>query len=274
MQHEITIDGRTVRYLDSGEGRPLLLIHAFPLTADLWRLQAAALPSGWRLIAPDLRGFGGSSRRAGDTTVAARSIDDHAIDALALLDRLGIERAVVGGLSMGGYVTFAIHRRAAHRVQALVLADTRAEADTDEARGNRDAMLASLKTGGPAAVADAMLPKLLAPATLRDRPEIAVTIRRTIEAADPEGIADAITCLKTRPDSTPLLSRIAVPVLLVVGRDDVLTPVALHETMHATLPGASLTVIEGAGHLSNLERPDVFNRTLARFLHAVAAGAA
>jgi pimeloyl-ACP methyl ester carboxylesterase len=271
MEHVTSIEGRAVRYLDTGAGEPILLLHAFPLSSALWTPQLASVPAGWRIIAPDLRGFGGSARHAirdgTATDVPARTMDDHARDALALLDLLGIERAVVGGLSMGGYVTFALYRLAPARVRALVLADTRAEADTAEGRRNRISMLESLEASGPTAVADAMMPKMLATATQRDRPALAQFVRNVIEGTDAAAIADAIRCLMTRPDSTALLPTVGVPVQLVVGREDALTPVALHESMQTLLPDAALTVIEEAGHLSNLEQPDVFNRTLTRFLH-------
>jgi pimeloyl-ACP methyl ester carboxylesterase len=281
MEHYTTINGRAVRYRDTGGGRTpgstsdardghvIVLLHAFPLTAEMWAPQLADLPSAWRAVAPDLRGFGGSSRRQaglGGAEVPARGMDDYASDVLALLDTLEIPAAVIGGLSMGGYVAFSLFRLAPTRVRALLLADTRAEADADAARQNRMIMLATLEASGPPAIADAMLPKLLALASRREHPDLERDVRRLIESNSREAIADAIRCLMSRPDSRPLLSSIAVPVQLIAGSDDELTPVALHEEMQASLPDASLTIIEGAGHLSNLERPDVFNRTLSRFL--------
>lgn len=269
MEQHATVDGRVIRYLDHGQGEPLLLLHAFPLSAELWRPQVGALPPGWRLIAPDFRGFGGSSRTVHGVDAPAHSLDDHARDALALLDHLDIATAVVGGLSMGGYATFALWRLQPGRARALVLADTRAEADTDEGRRNREAMLAGLAASGPTFVADTLIPRVLSPATHRTQPGIVRFVRGLIEGADPASIADAIRCLMTRPDSTPLLADIQVPVHLIVGRDDALTPVAAHEQMQSALPNASLTIIEDAGHLSNLEQPDVFNRSLARFLQSL-----
>jgi pimeloyl-ACP methyl ester carboxylesterase len=196
----------------------------------------------------------------------ARSIDDYAADVLALMDHLDIGRAVVGGLSMGGYVTFGVCRLAPERVGGLVLADTRAEADTDEARANREGMLAALEASGVSAVSDVMLPKLLGSTTRRENPALVSEVRRLMESNAPAPIADAIRCLMSRPDSTPLLASLRVPALLIVGREDELTPVALHEQMQSALPDAALTVIENAGHLSNAEDPEVFNRSLSRFL--------
>ena len=271
MEQRATVDGTTVRYQDAGAGEVLVLLHAFPLASDMWHPQLAAVPEGWRIIAPDLPGFGPSAREGayGPSTVFAREIDDYAHHVLALLDVLGTGRVAVGGLSMGGYVAFALLRLAPERLRGLLLADTRPEADPPEARAGRLDMLAALEASGPRAIADRMLPKLLGESTRRERPDIVDFVRRTIERQPPAGIADAIRCLRSRPDSTLLLPGIEMPVQLVVGRDDELTPVAVHEQMQAQIPGAALTVIEGAGHLSNLERPDVFTRAMSRFLQSL-----
>jgi pimeloyl-ACP methyl ester carboxylesterase len=268
MEQQATIGGRTIRYLDAGSGVPLILLHAFPLGAEMWRPQLDAVPAGYRAVAPDLRGFGGTSREASGAVRPADTMDEHAADVLALADRLGFDRFVLGGLSMGGYVAFATLRRAPERVAGLLLADTRAEADTAEARANRERMLDALQADGVGAVVEAMLPKLLAPETRRDRPGVERFVRELIAGNRDEGVADAIRALMSRPDSTPLLGTIGVPTHLVVGREDELTPPVLHEQMQARIPGAGLTIVERAGHLSNLEQPDVFNRALARFVEA------
>ena len=259
-----------MRYLEAGQGRPLVLLHAFPLSGDMWRPQLASLPPGWRGIAPDLRGFGGSSRDVTDgehlVAAPARGMDDYARDVLALLTHLGIDRFVVVGLSMGGYVTFALWRLAALRLVGALLADTRSDADSEQVTAGREQMLQRLDSEGPRGIADVMVPRLLGASTRAHRPDVVAQVRRIIEATRPPAIADAIRGLMARPDSTAQLASMAMPVHLVAGREDELTPVALHEQMQARMPGATLTVIEGAGHLSNVEQPEAFTHALSAFL--------
>jgi pimeloyl-ACP methyl ester carboxylesterase len=261
MLRTINAGARQVTLREEGTGQPVLFVHAFPLSGEMWDPQLASPPSGWRFIAPDLRGFGRSSRQSGATNV-----EMHAADIIALLDALAIDRAVVVGLSMGGYVALALLRAASERVRAVVLCDTRADADSDEARANRERLREQLREGGPPAVADAMVPRLLGPTTMRERPGVEARVRGLIEANGAQGIDDAIVTLMTRPDSTPGLARIDVPTLLVVGEEDALTPVALHERMCEQIRGARLAVIPHVGHLSNLEGPEAFNETLGAFL--------
>jgi pimeloyl-ACP methyl ester carboxylesterase len=256
-----------LRYIEAaagGTGRSrgtLLLIHGFPLNARMWEPQLALAANGWRVIAPQLRGFDG-----GSTDEPATSMDDHAGDVVDLLDALHIEDAVVGGLSMGGYVAFAIVRHAPRYIRGLVLADTRPQADTPEGVEGRRKMMALVRDKGPSAVADEMIPKLLGEHTRRTRPELVEHMRGLILASSAEAIANAITALMTREDSTPLLSGIHVPTLIVVGEQDTITPPALSEQMHKDIKGSEYTVVPNAGHMSNLEQPEAFNAAFARFL--------
>ncbi len=266
MRQSVLIGGRRLSYREAGTGRPVVLVHAFPLNADMWAPQLAVVPEGVRLIAPDLRGFGESEA---EPDRLPRSIDEHAADLEGLLDCLGIERAVVGGLSMGGYVTFAFYRRAPARVSAVVLADTRAVADTEEGRAARRRLQAKIEQDGIRAVVDELLLKLFAPETPRHRPDLVKDVERLIEAASPAAVIAALDCLMTRPDSTGLLPSLAPPALVLVGADDVLTPVAESERMQAALPDSRLVVIPGAGHLSNLEQPEAFNRALFDFVRTL-----
>jgi 3-oxoadipate enol-lactonase len=258
-RHAIEVAGRTLSWLQSGEGSPIVLLHAFPLSAEMWAPQHGTIGQRWHLITPDMRGFGSSSGPP------ARSIDDHADDVLALLRHLSIERAVIGGLSMGGYVAFALYRRAGQRFRGLVLADTRAEADTDEARANRVKMQQVARERGPSAIADAMIPKLLG-ASARASQEVPERVRALILANRTEGIVDALEAMKTRPDSTTTLATITCPTLAIVGADDELTPVSASEAIAGGIPRASLAIMPQSGHLSNLEQPRAFDAALRAFL--------
>jgi len=257
----ITSHGRRTRYLEAGTGRPLLLLHAFPLNADMWRGELELVPPGWRMIAPDFPGFGGTALGAAPATM-----DDLASATEGVLDALAIERAVVAGLSMGGYAAFALFRRGPQRFDGLVLADTRASADTAEGRQARRAMIDLVRAKGSAAIADAMLPKLLSSVTAQAQPELVAEVRRMIESAQPPSIAAALEAMIARPDSTVDLERVSCPVLVVVGADDVPTPVAESEAMHERLPGSRLVVFNAVGHLSPLEAPAQFGAALAEFL--------
>jgi pimeloyl-ACP methyl ester carboxylesterase len=193
-------------------------------------------------------------------------MDDYAADLHDLMRGLSLQRAVFAGLSMGGYVLFALQRRAPDVVRGMVLVDTKAQADTPEGRAGRERMIDLVGREGAAGVAREMLPRLLSDDTRRNRPELAERVRAIMEANGPVGIEDALRAMMTRPDSTPLLAGIQVPVLIVVGEADALTPVGDSEVMHRQLPRSRLVVVPGAGHLSSLERPDVLNAELSQWL--------
>ena len=239
----------------------LLLLHAFPLNARMWEGQLALADTGWHVIVPHLRGFDAG---AGDPPAA--SVDDYAGDVIDLLDALHIKQAVVGGLSMGGYVAFAMLRYAARYVQGLILADTRSQADTPEGIAGRTRMLQIVREKGPSAVADAMIPNVLGETTRTTRPAVVEQVRSLMLASSAEAISGGLRALMTRPDSTPLLNTIHVPTLIVVGDQDTLTPPAAAEEMHQGIAGSQLVRIPQAGHLSNLEQPELFNAALAAFL--------
>ncbi|HWQ13265.1 MAG TPA: alpha/beta fold hydrolase [Roseiflexaceae bacterium] len=252
------INGTTLAYRDEGAGAPVVLLHAFPLSSAMWEHQIAALAGRFRVIAPDTRGLGASA--LGDTAV---SMDTYADDVAGLLDHLRLARAAVTGLSMGGYIAFALLRRHRPRLAALVLANTRAQADTDEGRRAREESARMAEERGPGAVAEAMLPRLLspgAPQPLRDE------VRRMIEANPAAGIAAAQRAMAARPDSTPLLATIAVPTLVVGAGQDPIIPLEETRAMQAAIPGSRLLELPAAGHLSNLEAPEAFNQALLDFL--------
>ena len=266
------VRGRTVRYLEGGTGWPLLLLHAFPLAADMWRPQLESPPDGWRVLAPDVRGFGPTpSGRTGEQPGSSGpplTISDFAHDIVDLLDALEIERAALGGLSMGGYITFACFRAAPERFLSLILANTKASADTPDGRTAREAMSALLRDRGRAAVADDMIPKLLGETSRRTRPELASRLRTMIESNSAGAIDQAIHAMKDRPDSTELLPRVGRPALVIAGEEDTLIPVSASESMHRLLPRSQLVVLPGAGHVSNLETAEAFSEALENFLRA------
>jgi len=244
----------------SGTGPPLLLLHAFPLGLVMWDAQASALADSHQVIRFDCRGFGGSP--PGDGLLTMERIAD---DAAGVLDRLGLPSAAVAGVSMGGYAALAMVRRHPDRIRALVLADTRAGADSPEAKANRAAQAEKVRRDGAAAIADAVLPKLLGDTSHRERPELVARVRRIIEANPRRGITDALAGLAARADSTPILREIRVPTLVVVGEEDAITPLADAEALQRGIAGSRLAVIPRAGHLSSLENPDEFNRQLRAF---------
>jgi pimeloyl-ACP methyl ester carboxylesterase len=254
------LPGRSVRYLEAGEGEPLLLLHAFPLSADQWQPQLAQIPRGWRAVAPDLRGFGGTPPES--ALLDATTIGIYAGDALELMAHLEMPHAVICGLSMGGYVALAVVRRAPERVRGLVLADTRAAADSEEGRAGRDRMLALVNSEGPAGVAREMVPKLLNERSRRETPDLVDTHTEMILANTSAGIGAAIRAMKDRQDSTDLLGQITCPTLVIVGEADVLTPPSEAEVLERGIPGAQRHTIPGVGHLSNLEAPEAFCRAL------------
>jgi 3-oxoadipate enol-lactonase len=258
-----TIEGAVIEYDARGEGPAVLLLHAFPLGLFMWDAQVEALAATHRVVRFDARGFGGSA--PGDGALTMERIAD---DGAALLDHLGIERAVVGGCSMGGYAAFAFVRRHPQRLTGLVLQDTRAGADTAEARANRATLAAKVLVEGASAAAEAFLPKLVGETTRRDRPDLVASLRERILATSPPGIANALSGLAARADSRETLPTIAVPTLVLVGAEDVLTPPPEAATMAAAIPRARLDVIPGAGHLSNLENPAAANAALRAFLAA------
>jgi 3-oxoadipate enol-lactonase len=237
-------------------GRTLLLLHAFPLSARMWEPQLALADAGWRIIAPEVA--------SGAATLP--TMDDYAGRVIDLLDSLRIHEVVIAGLSMGGYVALAMFRHAARYAQGLILCDTRAEADTPEGVEGRKKMQALVREKGQAAIADEMLPKLLGETTRRTRPETVERVRALVLSMSTESIAGALNALMTRSDSTALLSSIHCPVQIIVGEEDTVTPRALSEKMQERIAGSELVVIPEAGHLSNLEQPQLFNETIARFL--------
>ncbi len=244
----------------SGPGA-VLFVHGFPFSGAIWDDQLAAVPEGWRFLAPDLPGFGGTPP-VGGTLTMERLADELVV----FLDERGIHRAVVCGLSMGGYATLALWRRNAARVRALVLADTRAAPDTPQARAGRYESAARARSNGVRVVAEAMLPHLLSPHTRATRPDVVARLVGIMESASVEGVAEALEGMAERPDSLPMLHTIDVPTLVLVGEADELTPPAEAEVLAQHIPNATLRVVPGAGHVTCMEAPKAFNAALSGFL--------
>lgn len=255
--------GIEIGYDDIGSGDAIVFLHGFPHHRALWASQVAALVDRARCIAPDLRGFGESSVHP------PYSVDQYADDLAALLDSLRIERAVVCGLSMGGYVALAFWRRHRARVRALILMDTRAGNDTAEGRERRDQMIALARQRGSEAVADAMITGMVGKRTREKCPEVVDDVHRMLESAPVDGVVGALEALRDRPDSTATLETIDVPTLIVVGEDDILTPPGEAMLLHAGIRGSTLEVIVGAGHVANVERPAAVNHVITEFLAKV-----
>jgi 3-oxoadipate enol-lactonase len=256
------IQGIEIGYDDAGSGAAVVLLHGYPFNRSMWREQIEALAPRFHMIAPDLRGHGESAVGSGPATMEAM-----AHEVVELMDSRTISRAVICGLSMGGYVALAICRMFPLRVRALVLADTRAQADTEEARANREQQAQKALSEGMSGIADAMLSKLFSPQTVATHPEILARVRQMMVNTQPEGAAAALRGMAQRADQTEFLSEIVAPTLIIVGNEDAITPVQDAERMHREIRGSRLEVIQGAGHVSNIEQPEAFNKALLKFLH-------
>lgn len=240
-----------MNYTDEGGGPPLVWIHGFPLSSRVFQEQRAI--AGARHIVPDLPGFGRTP------PAPIESIDDYAREVLALLDQLSIERAIFAGLSMGGYICFAIARMALARMDGLILIDTKETADTPEARRGRYETIEKVKEKGVSVVVDSMLPKMLTPAAPAG---LVDAVRTMMSGSSPEGVIAALRAMAERPDS----KLPDVPTLIAVGARDAITPPSDAERMAKALERATLVTIPAAAHLSNMEKPHEFNEAVERFL--------
>jgi 3-oxoadipate enol-lactonase len=259
-----TLGGTEIDYDVRGDGPAVVFLHAFPLGQFMWDGEAEALAGRHRVVRFDARGFGGTPPGG-----APLSMDRIADDAAALMDHLGIARAVVAGCSMGGYAAFAFVRRHPEKLAGLVLQDTRAGADTAEARANRATLASRVLEEGAEAAVDAFLPKLVGETTHSENSDLIGLLRERMLVTSPVGIAEALHGLGTRADSRETLGQVQVPTLVVVGEEDVLTPPEESEAMAAAIEGSRLEVIPRAGHLSNLENPSAYHAVLTPFLDSM-----
>ncbi len=263
------VNGITVAYDDAGTGEDVLvLVHGHPFDRTMWRPQVEHVAArGRRVIAPDLRGYGETTVVPGVTPLSV-----FAGDIAALLDHLGIERFVLGGLSMGGQIVLECQHLFPGRLRGLLLADTFAQGETPAGRRLRNQAADRLLHEGMAGYAAEVLPKMVAPHNIEALPHVAEHVSRMMRNAPPEGAAAALRGRAERRDHTPTLGTVTVPALVVVGRDDEFTPVADAEYLHERIPGSTLVVVDGAAHLPNLERPAAFDEALAGLLDTVTAG--
>lgn len=257
-----SVRGIDVSYTDRGAGYPILFIHGHPCDRTMWEPQVRAFAGrGYRAIVPDLRGYGRSTVVPGTT-----SLGSFARDLAALMDHLGLDVAGVVGLSMGGQVALELYRLFPDRVDSLTLTATNPRAETPEGRATRAATAERLRAEGMRGYTDEMLVGMMSADNVRTLPAVADRVRAMMYAAPPEGAAAALRGRAQRPDYVPLLRRVSAPTLLVAGRDDRFTPPDLTESMHVLIPDSVVEIIEGAGHLPNLERPERYNEVLRRFL--------
>ncbi|WP_308250728.1 alpha/beta fold hydrolase [Nonomuraea rhizosphaerae] len=253
----------------AGRGLPVVLLHAFPLSSAMWLAQREGLATSCRVITPDLRGFGGS--RLGEDEPSVELMAD---DVARLLDSEGIDRAVVGGLSMGGYVTMAFCRRHPDRVLGVILADTKATPDPEPARDNRERIAQAVLSEGSEVLLTEVLPALIGPTTKERRAMVFGRVKGLVQSAPPGAVAWAQRAMAARPDSFDTLAALKVPLLVVVGEEDELATVADAEAMRQAVPEARLEIIPKAGHLTAVEQPEAFNAAVTEFLKTELAGAA
>ncbi|MDQ3570372.1 MAG: alpha/beta hydrolase [Actinomycetota bacterium] len=261
----VNVEGTTMHYVDTGaavDGPAVVFLHAFPLHSGMWRPQIDALTPRFRVIAPDLKGFGSSDA---PEEPSSYSVAGWADDVAGMLAALGLGRVVVVGLSMGGYVAFSLLKRHRRLVSALVLADTRADADSEQVLQRRTDQQQRVRREGTVGVIDTLLETLLSEHSREHRPEVVVEARRLMDNP-PAGFLGALEAMKSRPDSTAQLEAIDVPTLVLVGAHDQTSPPEVAQAVHERISSSRLEVLPNAGHLSNLEVPDAFNQALVGFL--------
>lgn len=263
---EVLVNRLKLFYTESGkpEAPPIVFIHGFPFDHTMWQEQVALCEPSHRVITYDLRGHGKSS--AGDGRYLFELFVD---DLFGLLDHLKIARTILCGLSMGGYTALRAFERSPDRFNGLILCDTRSEPDSNEAKLKRAANLRTIQTDGIAAFAEGFLKAIFTPDSFKERPAVVDQIRKTILANPPEGVTGTLIALATRTDTTPILTNIKVPTLILVGDQDVVTPPTAAQAMHERIPSSRLAVIPQAGHMSNLENPTEFNLHLQDYLQRV-----
>lgn len=240
---------------------PLVLLHAFPVTYSMWQHQIDALSGQIEIYALDLPGFGASPTLREDA-----GMDAYARVIWRLLDEQGIEKAVFGGCSMGGYILFELWRQARKRVAGMILCDTRAEADTAATKEARMQAIENVRAEGLGQLAEGMIGKVLCETSLNTKPDLVAAVKKSILDNSPVGIIHALQAMVSRPDSTEDLPSIKAPTLILVGSEDKVTPPSAAQRMVEGITNAELVEIANAGHFSPLEQPDAVNAAMKKFL--------
>ncbi|HLA68684.1 MAG TPA: alpha/beta fold hydrolase [Bacteroidota bacterium] len=265
---KIKLNGISINYQERGlpQGLPIVFIHGFPFNNTMWAPQMMALPQEYRAISFDVRGHGES-----DVADGQYSIEFFADDLISLLDHLAIQRAVLCGLSMGGYIALRTIERHPDRIRALVLCDTRSEADANEGKVKRASQIKAVKSQGVKPFAESFVKAVFAPHTFVESPKTVAAIQSAIESTSPLSICGTLLALAARTDTTSVLAQITVPTLILVGEHDALTPPSAAQSMHSLIQGSQIHIVPHAAHMSNLENPSFFNEKLLAFLKNIAA---
>lgn len=262
MLKRIAVNDVELSTVDVGQGPTIVFLHGFPLDHQMWQGQIDALSGSYRVIAPDLCGFGASGHREGTV-----SMEQMADDVANLLAALGVvEPVTLCGLSMGGYVAWQFWRRHAVRLARLVLCDTRAAADNEETARGRELTARRILTEGAQVVVEPMLERLICATTRENQPAVVDALRQTMQAGNPHGLAAALRGMAARPDVTTWLPEISLPTLVIAGAEDVISPAAEMRAFAAQMPCARFVEIAHAGHMAPLEQPAAVNRALTEFL--------
>lgn len=259
---EAVINGVKMAYTDEGHGTPVVLVHGYPLSRALWAPQVAALRSTYRVIAPDLRGFGDSAADGGTNN----GLSQYALDLASLLDHLKVGQVVLAGHSIGGYIALAFARESLGRLRGLMLVSTRPGADSTEAANNRRTLAERVGKEGVQPVVDSMAPKIISAHSQTQKPNLMEQVQGIMRGASPEGVILALHAMASRDDSTMLLPTLKIPTLVLAGEADLLVPPDESRKMAEVIPDARLTLIPQVGHLPSLEAPEAVNQAMAEFL--------
>lgn len=258
----VPVNNFTLSYDDVGEGEiPIIFLHGYPFSKNMWQAQIEFLKPDYRLIACDIRGFGKSTDEK-----SALSVDLFGDDLVLFMDRLHIDKAIICGLSMGGFIALNAIEQFPARFKALILCDTQCIADTTEVKEKRHSIIKEIEVKGPAEFSEGFLKSVFHKDSLTNKPEVVEQLRSVVFANTPHIITEGLVALAGRAETCSGLGEINAPTLIICGRADEVTPLAQSESMHKDIRGSQLCIIENAGHVSNLEQPTEFNRHLATFL--------